>query len=145
MDKYFTFFQESGIIRTEIFNLKNMTVQKILIAEDEKPMAKALEIKLNKAGFETTVVFDGVSALNELKANKYDLLLLDLMMPNKDGFSVLNDITENKIKVPVIVSTNLNQKEDIDKAMSLGAKDYFVKSDTTIAEVVEHIKKVLGL
>jgi len=122
-----------------------MTVQKILIAEDEKPMAKALEIKLNKAGFETTVVFDGVSALNELKANKYDLLLLDLMMPNKDGFSVLNDITENKIKVPVIVSTNLNQKEDIDKAMSLGAKDYFVKSDTTIAEVVEHIKKVLGL
>jgi len=145
VDKYFTFFQESGIIRTEIFNLKNMTVQKILIAEDEKPMAKALEIKLNKAGFETTVVFDGVSALNELKANKYDLLLLDLMMPNKDGFSVLNDITENKIKVPVIVSTNLNQKEDIDKAMSLGAKDYFVKSDTTIAEVVEHIKKVLGL
>ncbi|OGH85824.1 MAG: hypothetical protein A2493_02235 [Candidatus Magasanikbacteria bacterium RIFOXYC12_FULL_33_11] len=122
-----------------------MTEKKILIAEDEKPMARALEIKLNKAGFETTVVFDGVSAVKELQASNYDLLLLDLMMPNKDGFSVLLDIKESKIKVPVIVSTNLNQKEDIEKAMSLGAKDYFVKSDTTISEVVEHVKKILGL
>ncbi|MDD2656788.1 MAG: response regulator [Patescibacteria group bacterium] len=122
-----------------------MAEKKILIAEDEKPMARALEIKLNKAGFETLVVFDGVSALKELAANKYDLLLLDLMMPNKDGFSVLTDMKESKIKVPVIVSTNLNQKEDIEKALGLGAKDYFVKSDTTIAEVVEHIKKVLGI
>src|SRR3989339_986496 len=122
-----------------------MAEKKILIAEDEKPMARALEIKLNKAGFETVVVFDGVSALKELVANKYDLLLLDLMMPNKDGFSVLTDMKESKIKVPVIVSTNLNQKEDIEKALSLGAKDYFVKSDTTISEVVEHVKKILGL
>lgn len=122
-----------------------MAEKKILIAEDEKPMAKALEIKLNKVGFETKVVFDGVSAVKELQTNKYDLLLLDLMMPNKDGFSVLSDIKDNKIKVPVIVSTNLNQKEDIEKALELGAKDYFVKSDTTITEVVEHIKKVLGL
>ena len=122
-----------------------MTEKKILIAEDEKPMARALEINLNKAGFETTVVFDGVSAVKELQASNYDLLLLDLMMPNKDGFSVLLDIKESKIKVPVIVSTNLNQKEDIEKAMSLGAKDYFVKSDTTISEVVEHVKKILGL
>ncbi|PIZ96832.1 MAG: response regulator [Candidatus Magasanikbacteria bacterium CG_4_10_14_0_2_um_filter_33_14] len=122
-----------------------MTEKKILIAEDEKPMARALEIKLNKAGFETTVVFDGVSAVKELQAGKYDLLLLDLMMPNKDGFSVLSDLKEIKNKVPVIVSTNLNQKEDIEKAMDLGAKDYFVKSDTTISEVVDHVKKVLGL
>ena len=122
-----------------------MAEKKILIAEDEKPMARALEIKLNKAGFETVVVFDGVSALKELVVNKYDLLLLDLMMPNKDGFSVLTDMKESKIKVPVIVSTNLNQKEDIEKALGLGAKDYFVKSDTTIAEVVDHIKKVLGI
>jgi len=122
-----------------------MTEKKILIAEDEKPMARALEIKLNKAGFETTVVFDGVSAVKELQAGKYDLLLLDLMMTNKDGFSVLSDLKEIKNKVPVIVSTNLNQKEDIEKAMDLGAKDYFVKSDTTISEVVDHVKKVLGL
>lgn len=122
-----------------------MTAQKILIAEDEKPMARALEIKLNKVGFETTVVFDGVEAISELTSNKYDLLLLDLMMPNKDGFSVLEDIKTKKIKVPVIVSTNLNQKDDIEKAMSLGAKDYFVKSDTPISDVVEHIKKVLGI
>ncbi|MFA7245250.1 MAG: response regulator [Candidatus Magasanikbacteria bacterium] len=122
-----------------------MAAQKILIAEDEKPMARALEIKLNKVGFETTIVFDGVAALEELASNKYDLLLLDLMMPNKDGFSVLEDIKTKKIKVPVIVSTNLNQKDDIEKAMSLGAKDYFVKSDTPISDVVEHIKKVLGI
>ena len=119
-------------------------VKKILIAEDEKPMARALELKLNKSGYEAKAVYDGEQAIAELEANKYDLMLLDLMMPKLDGFGVLEAMKEKKIKVPVIVSTNLSQEGDIEKAKVLGAKDYFVKSDTPITGVIEHIKKVLG-
>ncbi|PLX28394.1 hypothetical protein C0581_02595 [Candidatus Parcubacteria bacterium] len=118
--------------------------KKILIAEDEKPMAKALELKLNNSGYEAKAVFDGVEAVEALEQDKYDLMLLDLMMPKKDGFGVLEDMKAKKIKVPVIVSTNLSQDADIERAKKLGAKDYFVKSDTPITGVIEHIQKILG-
>ena len=118
--------------------------KKILIAEDEKPMAHALEMKLNSSGYDAKAVFDGEQALEELGKTKYDLLLLDLMMPKADGFDVLTAMKEKKIKVPTIVSTNLSQESDIAKAKSLGAVDYFVKSDTPISEVVVHVKKILG-
>ena len=109
-----------------------MVKKRILIAEDEKPVARALDLKLNKSGFDTKVVNDGEEAMAELTNNKYDLLLLDIMMPKKDGFSVLEDIKNQKIDIKVIVSSNLSQPEDSDKAKSLGAIGYFVKSDTPI-------------
>lgn len=118
---------------------------KILIAEDEKQMAHALELKLKKSGFEPKVAYNGIEAIKILEKEKIDLVLLDLMMPEKDGFGVLEDMKQKKISVPVIVSTNLSQEDDVKKAKDLGAKDYFVKSDTPINEVVEHIKKVLGI
>jgi len=117
--------------------------KKILIAEDDRPMASALEIKLNNSGFEAKTVFNGEEAIKELEKEKYDLMLLDIMMPVMNGFEVLEYFREKKITIPVIVSSNLGQKEDIEKAMSLGAKDFFVKSDTPINEVVEHINKIL--
>jgi len=122
-----------------------MVKKRILIAEDEKPVARALDLKLNKSGFDTKVVNDGEEAMAELTNNKYDLLLLDIMMPKKDGFSVLEDIKNQKIDIKVIVSSNLSQPEDSDKAKSLGAIGYFVKSDTPINEVIKQIKKVLNI
>jgi len=119
-------------------------MKKILIAEDEKPMAHALELKLNNSGFEAKAVFDGEEAMVELEQNKYDLVLLDLMMPKLDGFGVLEKMKEKKMKVPTIVATNLSQESDIARAKDLGAVDYFVKSDTPIMEVIEHIKKIIG-
>lgn len=120
--------------------------KKILIAEDEKPMANALELKLNKSGFEAKAVYNGQEALDELEKNgPYDLMLLDLMMPQVDGFEVLEKLKEKKIKLPVIVSTNLSQETDIEKAKALGAVDYFVKSDTPVMKVVEHVKKALKM
>jgi DNA-binding response OmpR family regulator len=119
-------------------------MKKILIAEDEKPMAKALELKLNNSGFEAKAVFNGVEAVAELEKTNYDLVLLDIMMPKKDGFGVLEDIKAKKIKTKVIVATNLSQENDIKKAKELGAIDYFVKSDTPISQVVKNVQKVLG-
>lgn len=120
-----------------------MTAKKILIAEDEKPMANALSLKLQSAGFETHVVNDGESAISAVQASPYDLILLDLVMPKKDGFFVLEELRKLKIVTPVIVSSNLSQEEDIRRAKELGAQDYFIKSDTTLAEIVEKAQKAL--
>lgn len=119
--------------------------KKIIIVEDEKPMANALVLKLSNSGFEAIAVSDGKEALVELKKNKYDLMLLDLMMPKMGGFEVLENLKKNNNKMPVIISTNLSQEHDIKKAKDLGAIDYFVKSDTSINKVIEQIKKVLKI
>lgn len=118
--------------------------KKVLIAEDEKPMAKALETKLTKAGYEVTVVFNGEEAIEALKKTKFHAVLLDLMMPKVDGFSVLEWKKTNKNTAPVIVSTNLSSETDRKKVTELGAKDFIVKSDTPITEILNHIKNVLS-
>ena len=119
-------------------------MRKILIAEDEIPMAKALQLKLNNSGFDAEAVYDGEKAIEALQSSTYDVLLLDLVMPKKDGFAVLEEIRKNNISVKVIVSTNLSQAEDEKKAKELGAIDYFVKSNTSINDVIEHVKKALS-
>lgn len=113
---------------------------RILIAEDEPAIAKALELKLTHAGYQVELVINGDEALAKLDAGKYDMLLLDLIMPVKDGFGVLEGLHAKKNKTPVIVLTNLGQEEDLERAKQLGATDYFVKADTPIADVVAHVE-----
>lgn len=113
--------------------------KKILIAEDERPMARALELKLNNSGFEAKSVYDGEEAYSALKEEQYDIVLLDLVMPNLDGFTVLEKLKAEGINVPTIVLSNLGQEEDIIRAKSLGAVDYFVKSNISLSEVVTHL------
>src|SRR5210317_829573 len=105
------------------------SIKKILIAEDEKPMARALGLKLEHNGFEVTNAYNGQEALDAMAEEKFDLLLLDLMMPKVGGFEVLEEIKKKKIDIKVIVTSNLSQPEDSEKARSLGAIDYFVKSN----------------
>ncbi len=116
---------------------------RILVAEDEPAIAKALELKLTHAGYQVDWAADGDEALAKLDDGKYSLLLLDLIMPKKDGFGVLEALQSGKRKVPVIVLTNLGQEEDLERAKKLGATDYFVKADTPIAEVVSHVEDKL--
>ena len=108
-------------------------------------MAKALSLKLSHEGFETEIAHDGQEALDMVKKKKksYQLILLDLMMPKMDGFTFLAELKKEKIKIPTIVSSNLSQPEDIDRAKSLGAKDFFVKSDTPLSEVVSKVQKLI--
>jgi len=117
--------------------------KKILIIEDEKPIAKALELKLSHEGFETTATFDGESGVMAMKEGSFDLILCDLVMPKMDGFDVLQKRKDANIKTPVIILTNLSQDEDSKKAVELGAKDVFVKSDIPISEIVSYVKKNL--
>lgn len=115
----------------------------ILIVEDEKPLSHALDMKLRSQGFTTKVVANGTDAIAELKKTKYHLVLLDLIMPIMDGFGVLTEMASSKLKIPVIVLSNLGQDEDRIKAKALGAVDYFVKSNTPIAEILTRVKQAL--
>ena len=113
---------------------------KILIADDNIATSMTLELKLKEEGFETTVVSNGKDALDLIKKEKFDLVLLDLIMPQLNGFGVLEGIQREGIKIPVIVSSNLGQNEDIQKVKELGALDFFIKSDMSMTEMVEKIK-----
>ncbi|MBA4320158.1 MAG: hypothetical protein C0412_17295 [Flavobacterium sp.] len=119
------------------------TVKKILIIEDEKSIARALELKLVREGFKTTSVFNGELAIKILEKEKYNLIICDLIMPKMDGFKVLETLKEKKNKTFVMVLTNLSQEEDEKRAKALGAKDFFIKSNTPIATIVEKIKQFL--
>lgn len=123
---------------------KTDSKSKILIAEDEKPLARALEMKLTRSGYEVTLAFNGDEALKALEKGKFALLLLDLMMPKVDGFGVLEQMRKKGNKTPAIVLTNLSQKEDEKRAKDLGAKDFFVKSNTPIADIVKMVEKIIA-
>lgn len=121
---------------------KNNT-QKILIAEDERSIAKALQIKLSLSGFEVETVVNGEEAFKLLKEKKFDLLLLDIMMPKMDGFSVMEAMKKSKIKTPIIILSNLSQEDDAERAKKLGAVDFFIKSNTPLADILEKVNKFL--
>ena len=116
----------------------------ILIVEDQAPLARALMLKLQSAGFNPEVLSDGSEAVNRIKQTHYDLIILDLVMPNKDGFEVLRELREVDKTIPVIIWSNLSQPEDVSRAKGLGATDYWVKLGTPLAVVVERIAKLLG-
>ena len=118
--------------------------KKILIIEDDRALAKALAETLTEDGFTTKAVFDGEEGLKMLEAEKYDLVLLDLMMPKVNGFEFLKEIKARKIDIQAIVLSNLCQGKDEKMARELGAVEYFVKSDTKLYEIAQKIRDLLG-
>ena len=117
--------------------------QRILIIEDEKTLARALEIKLTLSGFEVKAVFNGEDGVNLLQKESFDLILLDLIMPKMDGFGVLTVLKAKKIETPVMVLSNLSQESDMKRTKEFGAKEFFIKSNTPIAMIVERVIKLL--
>ncbi|HRH32435.1 MAG TPA: response regulator [bacterium] len=116
---------------------------KILIADDTVAIADVFKMKLETSGFSAAVAKDGNEVLKVLETETFDLILLDLMMPNLDGFGVLEAMQKKGIKIPVIVTSNLGQPEDVERVKRLGAVDYFLKADVPLSEMVERIKKIL--
>ena len=119
----------------------------IMIAEDDPYIMDIYKTKLLKEGFKIITANDGVQALKKLEEEKTqpDLILLDIMMPHLDGLSVLKKLqADERWKfIPVILLTNLGQKEKVQKGFKLGAKDYLIKAYFTPAEVVEKINQYL--
>ncbi|MBI4239904.1 response regulator [Candidatus Uhrbacteria bacterium] len=123
---------------------KKAEQKKILIVEDERPMAQALFLKLSSAGFDPVIAPHGQEALSLLSKKTFDLILLDLIMPRIDGFGVLTELKKTEHKIPIIVLTNLGQEEDANRVMHLGARDYVIKSETPIIDVVLRIQRLLN-
>lgn len=121
-------------------------MNRILIIEDEEFLARALKDNLETEGYGIDIVANSDEAMEKIRKSPPDLILLDLLMPKRSGFSVLEEVknSEEWKLIPVIVLSNLGGDADIKKAMELGADDYFVKSQHPIEEVVEEIKKYLG-
>lgn len=117
----------------------------ILVAEDDRFYANIYKTKLAKEGYEVVVTGDGVQALKVAREKKPALIILDLIMPVKDGFETLKELKADAVlkSVKVVVLSNLGQEEDIKKAKDLGAVDYLVKTNLSITEMMEKIKGYL--
>lgn len=121
-------------------------MQKILVIEDDKFLKELLVQKLKKGGYEAQEAVDGNSGLKKMKENSPALVLLDLILPGMDGFQVLKLAKEDKTTshIPVVVLSNLGEKEDIEKALKMGAADFMIKAHFTPGEVITRIKTILG-
>lgn len=118
---------------------------KILLIEDDVFLAKMYKIKLDLDGFDVIHSENGEKGLVLASSKNPNIILLDIILPKMDGYQVLKQLkkAEETKNIPVILLTNLGQKEDIDKGLALGANDYLIKAYFTPAEVVNKIKKVL--
>lgn len=120
-------------------------MKKILFIEDESALQKTFNDLLEQEGYKVISAFNGSSGLEIAQKELPDLILLDLILPKMDGFEVLKELKRNERTkdIPVIVLTNLESIEDIDKAIQLGAKTYLVKAQYSLEEVVEKIKNAI--
>lgn len=120
---------------------------RILLVEDDQFLSTLLKNRLLKENYDVTPVMDGPSALEFMRKERYDLVLLDLILPGKSGFEVMEEIRqEPKWSVegaPIIIISNLGQESDIERSRDLGASDYFIKARTSIDELVKKAAKVI--
>src|SRR3989338_1440485 len=121
-------------------------MKKIFLIEDEPALQRTLGDFLKSAGFDVSFSADGISGLEMAKKEKPDLILLDLVLPKKNGFDVLLELKQvsKTAAIPVVVLTNLESAEDIDRALEAGAAAYLVKTNYRMEEVVEKVKALLG-
>lgn len=120
--------------------------KKILIIEDERNLLDALNKKLEMEGYIVDSAVDGQEGLEKIKAIMPDLILLDILMPRLDGFGVLEILHKDPelSKIPVIIISNSGQPVEIERALSLGVKDYLIKAEFDPEEVLLKVRSVLG-
>jgi len=124
---------------------KHTYMAKVLIIEDDKFLRELLSQKLLKEGYEVLEGVDGEAGLKKITEDKPDLVLLDLILPGKDGFEILTAAKSNPetANIPVLVLSNLGQQEEVEKALKLGAADFLVKAHFTPGEIVAKIKTII--
>ena len=122
------------------------TAKKILIIEDDPFLNEMYVTKFTQANFEVEVAIDGQEGLQKIEKNKPDLILLDIVLPKMDGFEILTKMKANtELKdIPVILLTNLSQRDEVKRGLDLGANDYLIKAHFMPSEVIKKIKTLLG-
>jgi DNA-binding response OmpR family regulator len=119
---------------------------KILLVDDDEFLLDMYSLKFKEANFNIDIASSGQVALDKIRETTYDVILLDIVMPALDGFEVLAAVKKENLmrNSIIIVLSNLGQKEDIERGMQLGARDYVIKAHFTPREVVEKVKKHLA-
>ena len=121
--------------------------KRIMVVEDDVFVMDIYQMKLSQSGFDVISASNGLEAIKKLEKEEDmpDLILLDIIMPYMDGLEVLKKVSENEKwkNIPVILLTNLSQKEEIEEGMKLGARDYLIKSHFTPSEVLEKVNNQL--
>lgn len=121
-------------------------MQKILLVEDDPFLTSLLKNRLQKEGFEVIHARDGEEAITSLQTTPVNLVLLDIILPKRSGFEVMEEIrTDGQVKLQnanlsIIIISNLGQPEDMEKGKELGAIEYFVKAKTSIDDLVGRVK-----
>ena len=117
----------------------------IMVIEDDRFLSSLIKARLEKEGFTVKQAFNGEEAIEALKQDKPNLIILDLIMPKVTGFEVLQTISilPGFEGVPVVILSNLAQESDIEKARQLGAREYFVKVKISIDDLIGKIKTLV--
>lgn len=121
-------------------------MKKILFIEDESALQRAATQVLNEEGYQVYSALDGQTGIDLAKKERPDLILLDLVLPKKDGFEVLEELKKDPetTKIPVMILSNLEGSADVERAIELGATTYLVKTNYRLDEVVEKLRQTLG-
>lgn len=117
----------------------------ILIIEDDRFLRQLISQKLIKEGYDVSQAMDGEEGLKKIREEKPGLILLDLILPGIDGFEVLSQMKKEQeiAEIPVIILSNLGQREDVERGLNLGAVDYLIKAHFTPGEIIEKAKSAL--
>ena len=121
-------------------------MKKILVVEDEELIGDLLQRKLLQEGYYASVAKDGEEALKQIREEKPDIILLDIVLPRLNGFEVLAELKEDEAlrQIPVIIISNSGQPAEIEKAKELGVRDWLVKTEFDPQEVLEKVKRQIG-
>ncbi len=119
--------------------------RKIMLIEDDRFLSSLMKARFEKEGFTVLQEFDGEQALETLRSETPNIVILDLIMPKMSGFEVLRAISlmPQMSKIPVVILSNLAQDSDIEKARQLGAREYFVKVKVSIDDLVGRVEGLL--
>jgi DNA-binding response OmpR family regulator len=118
---------------------------KILVVEDDKFLRELISQKLTREGYDVKEAIDGEDGVVKVKEEKPDIILLDLILPGMDGFEVLAKIKDDPEveNIPVVILSNLGQRDDVERGLKLGAVDFLIKAHFTPGEIIEKIEKVM--
>ncbi len=124
---------------------KNTSKAHVMVVEDDAFLSGIYQKKFEMEGYKVSAADNGERALADIKKKKPDIILLDILLPKLDGFAVLEKLkTDAATKdIPVILLTNLGQKDDVDKGLKAGAVDYLIKAHFKPSEILDKVKKVL--
>lgn len=120
--------------------------KKILLVEDEDLIIKLLQKKLLSEGYDVAIASDGEEGMKAIKESKPDLILLDIIMPKKGGFEVLEELNRDADlhDIPVIIISNSGQPMELDRAQRLGVRDWLIKTEFDPKEVLDKVIKQIG-